>query len=184
MENKEIEIIQFIQKHRIQSLDTLFVLLSSSTYISIFIFLVSLVIYGYLKKCKVTILNTAKLCAGLVINSAMVGFLKLTVNRERPYEISSAIEVLSLGRSPSFPSGHTAASFLFGFAFLLLFRGSYITKGIIFLWAVNVAYSRLVLGAHFPTDVLCSILLSFINSFSGIYLVYYIKGKFDNRVVH
>lgn len=63
--------------------------------------------------------------------------------------------------SPSFPSGHTVIAFTMAFG--LMFSG---IKKLYYLpvvvWAIIVAYSRLALGAHFPTDVLTSITIAFV----------------------
>ena len=56
----------------------------------------------------------------------------------------------------SFPSGHTSAAFLM-VTLLVLFYGPIFA--IFYLWAGSVALSRLVLGVHFPTDVLVGSLL-------------------------
>lgn len=51
----------------------------------------------------------------------------------------------------SFPSGHTAAAFVFVVQ-LLMFFPAYFVPGLI--WAFSVGISRVALGVHFPGDIL------------------------------
>ena len=78
--------------------------------------------------------------------------LKNAVGRIRPFELKPVLDLL-VGRpgDPSFPSGHTSASFA---AAVVLWRsrcrGWWAAVGLAFL----IAASRLYLYVHFPTDVL------------------------------
>lgn len=51
----------------------------------------------------------------------------------------------------SFPSGHTSAAFLM-VTLLVTFCGP--AFAVLYLWAVCVGASRIILGVHFPTDIL------------------------------
>ena len=89
--------------------------------------------------------------------------LKVTVGRARPDEAFRLVAETA----PSFPSGHstdTAAFFLTAAILLavLVARG-WLTRGVLIggagLAAASVATSRLVLGVHWPSDVLAGLLL-------------------------
>jgi membrane-associated phospholipid phosphatase len=82
--------------------------------------------------------------------------LKWTVLRVRPFVTYHFINKLAGGGSPSFPSGHTSDAFMLAAAISLVARRWYVTMGI-YLWAVLVAYSRMCLGVHYPSDVLAGI---------------------------
>ena len=83
--------------------------------------------------------------------------VKKSLKRQRPATILSNYKsVIEAGDEFSFPSGHTSAAFLI-VSLLVLFYGPVFI--IFYLWAGSVALSRLVLGVHFPTDLLVGGLL-------------------------
>ena len=119
--------------------------------------------------------------AGLTMASALViGLvvcnltLKPLVARIRPFDY----QLLHFGReiplliSPptdfSFPSGHTNASFAAATALLLRNRKLGIPAMIL---AALIAFSRLYLYVHYPTDVLASVVLGICAGFVATYLV-------------
>ena len=83
--------------------------------------------------------------------------LKPLVGRVRPFLVNTAVELLTAPPADaSFPSGHTAASFAAVFA--LRASGSPLWKPALVL-AAGIAFSRLYLYVHWPTDVLGGILV-------------------------
>ena len=84
-------------------------------------------------------------------------FLKPLVGRVRPFAMNPAVELLiPPPLDASFPSGHTAASFAAVFA--LKAAGSPLWKPALAV-AVVIAFSRLYLYVHWPSDVLAGVLL-------------------------
>lgn len=100
------------------------------------------------RKTGITLL-IALVIGALITNVA----LKNLVARVRPYDYTEAIRSLLPPQSDfSFPSGHTCASFAAAFVCL---------KRLPRAWGVAamglaglIAFSRLYLGVHFPTDIL------------------------------
>ena len=97
--------------------------------------------------------------ASLAFNTIVITILKYAINRQRPFELDKLIEKLSVGGSPSFPSGHTSDAFLIATCITLLFNKQKWLLIIIWLWALAVAYSRLVLGVHYSSDVIGAMLI-------------------------
>jgi undecaprenyl-diphosphatase len=84
--------------------------------------------------------------------------LKNTLKRKRPPEIVPYFEsAITASDRFSFPSGHSSAAFLLA-NLTAVFYG--VIAWPLYLWAAFVALSRVVLGVHFPTDILAGIFLS------------------------
>jgi len=108
--------------------------------------------------------------------------LKLLVQRARPGDEASFIEVFNYSfelQSYSFPSGHTArAAVLFLF---LIYLALYSMKGVAFkiistiiyiALIVSVALSRVMLDAHYATDVLGAVVFAIAWFFLCLYFFY------------
>lgn len=92
--------------------------------------------------------------------------LKPLVGRMRPFTVNTGMELLiNAPKDFSFPSGHTAASFAAAFALLFVKNKLWIPSMIL---ASLIAFSRLYLYVHYPTDVLAGILLGLIVSVAGL----------------
>lgn len=113
----------------------------------------------------------AALLMGLVLCNLI---LKPLVARIRPYDYQMehfgvVIDLLiATPHDYSFPSGHTIASFEAATALLLHDRKLGIPAMVI---AVLVAFSRLYLYVHYPTDVIASVILGIGLAFLGSWLV-------------
>ncbi|GAB3375510.1 phosphatase PAP2 family protein [Spongiibacter taiwanensis] len=86
--------------------------------------------------------------------------LKNTCRRRRPPAAIPAFSASIIASDEfSFPSGHTAAAFLLSTLTVLFFG---VIAAPMFLWAIAVAASRVILGVHFPTDTLAGAALGII----------------------
>ena len=98
----------------------------------------------------------------LVLLSLAVNFLacnvilKPLVDRTRPYYVLDYTPLIPPVGDPSFPSGHTSASFAAATAIYAINRKWGLAA---YLLAAVMGFSRLYLGVHFPTDVLAGALV-------------------------
>jgi membrane-associated phospholipid phosphatase len=88
-----------------------------------------------------------------VLNAGVTNALKYSINRDRPYVTYPDITKKAKGGSPSFPSGHTSTAFATATSVSLSYPKWYIIVPS-YLYAGAVAYSRMDLGVHYPSDVL------------------------------
>ncbi len=95
--------------------------------------------------------------------------LKPLVGRIRPYDVNTAVSLLiTAPKDYSFPSGHTAASFAAISA--LFFRKNQLWIPALIL-GMAIAFSRIYLYVHYPSDVLAGILLGMMTGWIGSMLV-------------
>ena len=118
------------------------------------------VFLAFIKKTrKCGILMLISLVSGLILGN---GLLKNIIGRDRPCWIDPNIPLLIPNpHDYSFPSGHTLASFE---AAVMIFLHNKKWGAISFIGAALIAFSRMYLFVHFPTDILGGIILAAINS--------------------
>lgn len=109
------------------------------------------------------------LAAGLIIGNLT---LKPLIARTRPFDLAEGIELLITAPTDfSFPSGHTLSSFIAAFVLSMIDkRFGYVAIPL----AILIAFSRLYLYVHFPSDVLGGIVLATIIS-TVLYFIFFRK---------
>lgn len=96
-------------------------------------------------------------------------FLKNVVARVRPYDVKGGVELLIAAPTDwSFPSGHTLACFE-GAVSITLRKRAWGVPALVL--AALVAFSRLYLYVHYPTDVLAGAILGTAFAFLACFLV-------------
>jgi undecaprenyl-diphosphatase len=84
-------------------------------------------------------------------------FLKAAIRRDRPFvQLPGSVSVIQPSDKFSMPSGHTAAAFLMA-GLISYFYVEYVF--LVYLWAMAIGTSRVVLGVHYPSDILAGALL-------------------------
>ena len=114
----------------------------------------------------------AQLGRMLLSGSAVCGLtcamiIKPIVSRLRPYEMNTAVAMLVPPEiDASFPSGHTCFAFS---AATVCFIYNKKLGVLMYAFASLIAFSRLYLYMHFPTDVICGALLGIICGILGAF---------------
>lgn len=112
---------------------------------------------------KSGIVLMAALCVDLVLCN---GILKNLFARIRPCDINTQVQLLIARPDDfSFPSGHTAASFTVVAA--LYFSGEKKLWKPALMLACLIAFSRLYLYVHYPTDIIGGILVGIAAGYIG-----------------
>jgi undecaprenyl-diphosphatase len=100
--------------------------------------------------------------AALVSSHCLVQSLKLLLRRMRPFVTLKDVNILGkLPKDPSFPSGHSTASFALATSLTLYWPA---IAAISMSAAVLVALSRVYLGYHYPSDIMAGTLLGIISA--------------------
>ena len=119
----------------------------------------------------------ASVACGLILDLVSCNIiLKPLIGRIRPFAVNGLVELLiAAPTDASFPSGHTAASFAAVFA--LKTAGSPLWKPALAV-ALVIAFSRLYLYVHWPSDLLGGALLGAAVGWAGAKIV----EKADNII--
>ena len=137
----------------------------------IFWIAIAVVLLFFSKTRKIGLGMGAALILGLLICNCM---LKPLTARIRPYDyqlehFGVTIKLLIEAQHDfSFPSGHTIASFEAATVLMIHNKKAGIAS---MLLACLIAFSRLYLYVHYPTDVIASVILGTGLAFLGAYLV-------------
>ena len=124
---------------------------------------------------KVGVLCAIGLILGLIIGN---GIVKHLVERQRPCWLDKEFELL-IKNPPkwdsSFPSGHTQSAFIMTTILMLANKKFGIPALVV---ALMIAFSRLYLYVHFPTDILGGMLMGIAIGLT-VWFVY--KWKFEKK---
>lgn len=139
---------------------------------------VVLLIFKKTRKCG--LMMGAALILGLIFCNITV---KPLVKRIRPYDLmalkGTPIDlIISKPSDYSFPSGHTVASFE-GATVIFLNNKKWGIAAIVL--ASLIAFSRLYLFVHYPTDILGGILMGTLFGILGYMVVNYFWNKFTKK---
>lgn len=102
--------------------------------------------------------------------------LKNLVARTRPYEVVEGLRLLiERQHDYSFPSGHTCASFAAAMVYYRMGPKKWGIPAIVL--ASLIAFSRLYVGVHYPSDVLGGLLIGIFAAWSAVKLTAYVIQK-------
>ena len=161
VQNLDGEILLQIQQHLRTDMLTPF--MKSVTFLGNggwFWILCAVVLLAIPKTRKTGYAAVLSLIFGVIVTNLL---LKNIVARPRPFaEIEALIPLIAKPTDFSFPSGHTTASFAVALVMLRMLPKKIGIPAVVL--AALVAFSRLYLGVHYPTDVLAGFVVALVGS--------------------
>ena len=158
-QNLDFSMLKTINKNEYPNLDISMRITSKSVYPLLIAAPGSLLLTGYVTKDKVMMRNGIKTGVAIGLNVILTTGLKYGINRPRPFEqYPNDIVKRTNASKYSFPSGHTSSAFATATALSLSTKKWYVAVPS-YAYACAVGYSRMRLGAHFPSDVLGGMVL-------------------------
>ena len=173
LSQSELSLLEFIAEHMHSGvLDYLMPIVSGLGDLGIFWIVLALVLLSLPQdRARGAQVGLAVLLSGIVCNL----LLKNLVARPRPFEFQPLLDlIVAAPHDFSFPSGHTTASFA---AATVLMLSGWKAAPVAVLVAVLIAFSRLYLNVHFPTDVLAGVLTGVALGFVTTKLYSLVAGR-------
>ena len=175
VQNLDGEILLQIQQHLRTDMLTPF--MKSVTFLGNggwFWILCAVVLLAVPKTRKTGYAAVLSLIFGVIVTNLL---LKNIVARPRPFaEIEALIPLIAKPTDFSFPSGHTTASFAVALVMLRMLPKKIGIPAVVL--SALVAFSRLYLGVHYPTDVLTGFVVALVGSSLAVWGV---RTKLGNQ---
>ncbi|MCH5164705.1 MAG: phosphatase PAP2 family protein [Clostridiales bacterium] len=179
----ELEFIKLLQRGSNTFCDYLFYIITQLGTELMFMFAVMVLYWCIDKREGFRLINL------FAVSQLVVGFVKVVVNRPRPYTIDGIRPILEETSGYSFPSGHsnniavvcTHLSLQTKNKNAKTFRVVVLLSAIIIL---GVMFSRVYLGQHYPTDVLAGAAIGIGVGLVGFILFGKILGEREEKLVY
>ncbi len=144
--------------------------------------LITFVLLFFKKTRPIGIMAAGALACSVIINNAI---LKNLVARPRPYlpeTIGGRGLTLLIEPQPdfSFPSGHAGASFACSIVFLRKLPKKFGIPA--FILAILIAFSRIYVGVHYPSDVLAGMITGTCCAFLSMFIYEKLIVVFDKKI--
>lgn len=104
---------------------------------------------------------------GFAIERPVYFLCKRFIGRIRPCDCLQQVAFLTPSDQFSLPSGHSAGAFLFATIWTSVFP---FFSPLFYLWAAGVAISRVIVGVHYPLDILAGALLGIFCAEFALYI--------------
>lgn len=169
----ELMILDMIQNLRTPLLDRIMCFVSMLGNAGVIWILLAILLFMIPKTRKAGMFLIGALLVDVVLCN---GILKNLAARTRPFDVNTAVElIVKRPKDFSFPSGHTAASFA-SITALFLAKEKKLAWPALVLGSV-MAFSRMYLYVHYPTDILGGIVVGIISGYAGKYGMEYLMKK-------
>ena len=156
--NHDQAILHDVNNGRVSAFDSFFILVTNtSSYVALAAIAI-VFLWSYVKRSTVLRRSGWQLLLTFLLAFVVIKSLKYSIDRTRPFDEHTTVEQLVEIDTPSFPSGHTLESAAMATAIVLLFTNKALWAFAI-SWAMSVAFSRILLGVHYPSDVMAGIIL-------------------------
>lgn len=163
----EISILNWIQSMRTPIGDVVIPFITKLGDAGMIWILLSVVLFLNPRTRKSGMILAVALCVDVVLCN---GILKNLFRRIRPCDVNTSIQLLVARPDDfSFLSGHTAASFAAVAALMLAGEKKLWIPALVL--AVFIAFSRLYLYVHYPTDILGGIAVGVFAGYAGYWIV-------------
>lgn len=176
LRNFEYGILQLIQQRHNDILNKIMIFITSlgDGGMVWIILALALLLFKSTRKCGVTVL--VALVLQLLLGNVL---LKNVFSRLRPFYDYPTVELLITKPSGfSFPSGHTFSSFAAATAVLLHNKKIGIPAVVL---ASLIAFSRLYLFVHYPTDILAGIVFGILTAFAADFFIDKLSYAYQNK---
>lgn len=158
-QNWDINLLKKINHPQSPNATKFFKITSNSAYVIPFAYPALSFTFGKIKKSSPLVQESFFSASSLATACVLSYSIKLIGKRDRPYvTYPNELIIDKPSKTYSFPSGHTTAAFCSATSMALYYNKWYVTIPA-YAWACSVAYSRMYLGKHYPTDILGGMVL-------------------------
>ncbi len=178
----DFKILDFIQDNiRCDFLDKLLPIITRLADHGMVPILLAVILLIFTKTRKIGLSMGIGFFFGGVIGNLM---LKNIVGRMRPYDVRGVEILVNKLSDFSFPSGHTLIAFETAIVLMKMLKGKLKPIAVFAtILASIIAFSRLYLYVHYPTDVIAGIILGSLFAFIGTKLCEYIVRRIKNSEI-
>ena len=168
----------FVQEHIRQGwLNRIVVFITKLGDVGFFWIALTLVLFCIAKTRKTGIMCLTSIGIIHIVNNLII---KNLVGRVRPYDAIRELQALVPPlRDSSFPSGHSACSFAVA---VVVFRNLPKKIGVpVLVLAFLISLSRIYVGVHYPTDVVCGAIFGTLSALAAEFIVKHFAKKMESK---